>query len=406
MSAQEPSQGASLYVHVPFCVSKCAYCDFYSLPAASTDPGEGLAFRDAVLGVVERSAASVLTDVSTIYLGGGTPTALGLLLPGLARDILGSVGARDDVEITVETNPETSDAGLVAELVAAGVTRLSLGVQSFDDAVLATLGRCHDADTAWAAAAMLAACGVPFSLDLICGVPGQTDASWHRTLETALSTGAPHLSVYPLSIEEGTPIHRAIAEGGVPAPDPDAAADMMLAADRLLEAAGLVRYEVANYARPGFESRHNLGYWTGVPYVGVGPSAHSMLPMALARALEPASVWEPLLAGAPNDGRVRFCVNDTLDDFLRDQWRRSATSFELLSSRDAGREDLMLGLRLSRGVTDDQAQAVGAAGTLVTLEADGLVEHADGRWRTTRRGWLLGNEVFGRVWSADEGPCR
>jgi putative oxygen-independent coproporphyrinogen III oxidase len=389
----------SLYVHVPFCVSKCAYCDFTSEPVGAA-PASGAAFTDAVLAVLDRAAGPVLRDVPTVYFGGGTPTVLGDELVRLVEGVRERAGVRDDAEITVEANPDTTTRGLVAALVTAGVNRFSLGVQSFDDDVLRTLGRAHDATAAQRACEVLAQTGVPFSIDLMCGIPDQSRESWAETLERALTTGASHFSVYPLSLEEGTPLAREVEAGLLAALDPDLAADMMMAASAALAAGGFERYEVANYARLGHESRHNVGYWTGVPYIGVGPSAASMLPASATDALEPRSVW----AGVGADGRVRFTMNDAVAEFIHGGWDRMPAEIETLAPGDAAREDVMLGMRLTRGVPIPQVEGAQLGGVMTSLQERGLVERvrgADGteRWRTTERGWLLGNEVFGALWA-------
>ncbi|MFA5845120.1 MAG: radical SAM family heme chaperone HemW [Coriobacteriia bacterium] len=380
----------SLYVHVPFCRAKCAYCDFHSVPGSQE---EFVPFVESALRRVDELAAAgragLLTDVPTLYVGGGTPTVLGESLVVLVRGLREQIGLRDDAEVTVEANPDSCGPALVAALVDAGVTRISLGVQSFDDAVLRTLGRPHSAARASAAARVLDSADVRFSLDLICGVPGQTFASWDETLERAVASGARHISVYPLTVEEGTPLAAAIASGEAPAPDPDVAADMMLAAEVALAASGLPRYEVANYAASRYQSCHNIVYWTGGAYLGAGPSAASMLPLETYRA-----AGLDVVAGIPVDasgGRVRFVLEGP------------SPGGEYLAPDDAAREDVMLRLRMTAGVSTSQVDAAGLKATLEELRERGLVEvhaGADGpRWRTTQQGWLLGNEVFGAVWT-------
>jgi oxygen-independent coproporphyrinogen-3 oxidase len=341
---------------------------------------------------------SVLKDAPTMYFGGGTPTVLGDELPELVRRLRSLVQPAEDAEITVETNPETTRPALLDALMGAGVNRFSLGVQAFDDEVLRELGRCHDAARAREAATELAARGVRFSVDLICGVPGQSMASWRESVEEAVATGAGHASVYSLSIEPGTPLETAVGRGEVPEPDPDVAAEMMLEAERIFSAAGLERYEVASYARAGEESLHNLGYWTARPYVGVGPSAASMLPLELLGAsglVVPSAGRAEGAAGA----RIRFALDPALDRFLTDGLGAiEPEGAEYLSAEEAQREDVMLGLRLTVGVTSELVEEAGLTSALGSLEAEGLVELSEGRWRTTRRGWLLGNEVFSRVW--------
>jgi oxygen-independent coproporphyrinogen-3 oxidase len=392
----------SLYVHVPFCVSKCAYCDFYSQPGGGAKYAP---FVDAALFEAGHwSHYDLLEDVPTLYVGGGTPTVLGEDLVRLVRGLLETARLRPGAEVTVETNPETTDAGSVAALVVEGVNRFSLGVQSFDDGVLGTLGRCHDAERARAATRVLRDSGTGFSIDLICGVPGQTSASWDATLEEAVSCGARHFSVYPLAIEDGTPLAAAVAEGSMPAPDPDEAADMMLAAEVALAAAGMPRYEVASYAQPGHEARHNLVYWTGGSYLGVGPHAASMLPCGQYRRLAEGEAWTPPPETEPPCARARFTRDASLDDYLR-RPLAAPGPIEFLDADEAAREDAMLGLRTTGGVTHELAVAAGVVEILNGLAEQGLVRpvrdpQGGVRWRTTEQGWLLGNRVFEAVWTA------
>jgi oxygen-independent coproporphyrinogen III oxidase len=402
-SAAAPT-AVSLYVHVPFCVSKCDYCDFHSEAGR-----EGLFSRyvDTALTDVERWARhGLLSDVPTVYFGGGTPTVLGDELVRLVRGVLDAATVREDAEITVETNPETTEPTLITALVECGVNRFSLGVQSFDDAVLRTLGRCHDAARAAAACSALHRSGVPFSLDLICGVPGQTIESWSETLERASQTGALHASVYPLTIEPGTPLAEAVASGKSPEPDPDLAADMMLLAAQSMGYHAMSRYEVASYAYPGHESRHNTVYWTGGAYLGIGPHAASMLPGSLYASVASEQGWgldAPSLSPPP--ARVRFSREVGTDEYVADPLRRPE-QIEQLTAEEAAREDIMLGMRRVAGVEAERIETAGLTAVLRRLREEGLVELAtgpDGRdlWRTTERGWLVGNRVFGAIWNAE-----
>jgi oxygen-independent coproporphyrinogen-3 oxidase len=347
----------------------------------------------------------LLDDVPTMYLGGGTPTALGPELVRLVRGLRGTARLRADAEITVETNPETTDVDLVARLVEAGVNRFSLGVQSFDDSVLVALGRCHDAAQTEQALQALRGSGAPFSIDLMCGVPGQTYESWDATLEQAVASGARHVSVYPLTVEEGTPLHAAVSDGRMPAPDPDVAADMMLAAEVALAAAGMPRYEVANYAQPGHEARHNLVYWSGGAYLGVGPHAASMLPYPLFQRIAEGEGWAMPAPGDEPAVRARFTRVTSLDAYVRRPLARPEP-VETLTGPEAAREDVMLRLRLTAGVTAAQAESAGVDQVLRDLAEQGLVvlgadDEGVSRWSTTQNGWLLGNRVFGAVWAGE-----
>lgn len=402
--------GVSLYVHVPFCASKCGYCDFYSLPlgAVGGDAECAGAVGGYLTGISRamRVASPGLTDVPSLYVGGGTPTVLGERLVELVARVREHAKLRADAEVTVEANPDSVTPALMEALAGAGVTRVSLGVQSFDDAVLATLGRAHDARAVDAAAAAVLGSGLRLSIDLMCGVPGQTEASWRDSVHRAVATGAEHASVYPLALEAGTPLAGAVDGGLLAAPDPDVAATMMLVAEEILGEAGLGRYEVANYARNGCEALHNLRYWTAEEYLGVGPGAASMTtPQALDRFAPLGSATLEKI-GVPADaaGRVRFHANATLEDFSAAGWDRAALEAEYLTPAEAAREDVMLGLRLTHGVADESVSRAGAAAleALRRLADQDLVERERGRWRATRRGWLLGNEVFGAVWSASD----
>jgi len=390
----------ALYIHVPFCRSKCAYCDFAS---AVSDTRWHAPYVDALLfSAAHWASYDLLDDVPTLYFGGGTPTILGEELVRLVRGLRDIVTLRADAEITVETNPDTTDAALIEQLVQAGVNRFSLGIQSLDDAVLQVLGRRHTAAQALEAAGVLAGSGQPFSVDLICGVPGQSDESWRETVCAALGTGAGHLSAYPLSIEDGTLLCEQVTAGTLPEPDSDAAAAMMLTAEELLRVAGVDRYEVANYAKPGEESRHNSSYWTGGAYLGLGPSAASMLPASAFTIVADAEGW----SGTQADGRTRFTATSDTTEFIR-RPLAAPSDIEQLTAEEAAREDVMLGMRLTRGVLADQVASAGLDDVLAGLARDGLVELAqlgDGtaRWRVTERGWLLGNEVFGRIWQGGE----
>jgi oxygen-independent coproporphyrinogen-3 oxidase len=415
MSSESGVQPVSLYVHVPFCLSKCAYCDFTS---AATDPASpidtsiappsggvncgkpqdlGDAFVSVVLKrVLEAADTGLFVTVPSVYVGGGTPTRLGTRLVRLVSGIRSLIGVDESVEFTVETNPDTTDAALVDALVKAGASRFSLGVQSFDDEVLRGLGRIHDRAAALKAIGILRATGLPFSVDLMCGIPGQSEDSWRKTVEIALESGAGHISVYPLVIEEGTPMHDRITAGSMEEPDVDVAASMMEKAAEMCHAAGLHRYEVASYARPGEQSCHNTGYWTGVPYVGIGPSAASMLSVTDFRRL----VGETeAVASQPDSARVRFTADESIAGFLAGSWDHSPDLVEVLTPDEAAREDVMLGLRRSVGVGAALAEVAGLTGVLEQLRGEGLVVLHGSRWRPTERGWLLGNEIFSRVWA-------
>ncbi|MFA5885681.1 MAG: radical SAM family heme chaperone HemW [Acidimicrobiia bacterium] len=262
--------GLGVYVHVPFCATRCDYCAF----ATWTDREHLIdAYVDACIVDVERHVATgELTDAHTVYFGGGTPSLI------QARDlvrILDAIPRVSGAEVTVECNPDSVDSEKLRVYAGAGVSRVSLGVQSTQPNVLTALGRTHDrANVARAVDAIRAVGVASFNLDLIAGAAGETDADFDATLDDVLAFDPPHVSVYGLMVEPGTPLERRIAAGEVEPPDPDAQADRYLRADARLTGAGLEWYEVSNWARSGHECGHNLGYWTGADCVAIGAAAH------------------------------------------------------------------------------------------------------------------------------------
>lgn len=386
-----PALPLHLYVHVPVCRSKCAYCDFFSVAAPDLPMSTG-ALAEALAGqaVAWTERGLEPRPLETLYIGGGTPTMLGPALAGLVDGLATHIGLADGAEVTVEANPDSLDDALVALFAEAGVTRVSLGVQSFHDDVLRLLGRAHDGSRAVAAARAVRDWNLDLSVDLMCGIPGQSTGSWVASVEHAIGTGAEHISVYPLSLESGTPMAAEVLLGRFKEPDPDVAAEMMTLAGDILTREGFERYEIANYARPGLESRHNTAYWTGREYLGVGPGAHGMLSAATARAagfVVPEEV-----------ARVRYAVDCDMESGLQ---LAPGAVLDVLTADEAAREDVMLGLRLSRGVSRELVEDAGEREVLERLAWQGLVELEGNRWRLTERGWLLGNEVFSAVWAGE-----
>ncbi|HIT51594.1 MAG TPA: radical SAM family heme chaperone HemW [Candidatus Aveggerthella excrementigallinarum] len=358
----------ALYIHIPFCTSRCAYCDFATQAIPRESPLIDEYFERIALEIRRVGKQGELSQVRTVYVGGGTPSHAGPRRLSSLFYLLGvSMHLTDEVEVSMEANPESVDARLARDLWALGVNRLSIGVQSFDDGLLRALGRAHDADAARRAIAAAQERFENVSVDLMCGLPGQTAAQFRASVEEAVRLGVRHVSVYPLTIEEHTPFYRMLLAGEIDEVDDDEEAAMMEEASSILTAAGFERYEVASYAQPGFECRHNIAYWTGVPYLGIGTSAATMTQNA--------------------ERRMRVQDGQVTDD---------------LDARQMAAEDLMLGMRLVRGVPDEQvARAARLAPdvprVLAELEERGLVEHTAGRWRPTERGWLCGNELYGAL---------
>ena len=358
----------ALYLHVPFCVKRCGYCDFATSAVPADSPEIDAYVEDLSLQIRRKAKEGELGALETVYVGGGTPSHIGLArLSMLLYTLSLSMHLTPEVECTMEANPESLTERMVRDAWALGVNRLSIGVQSFDDDVLATLGRAHDADAARRAVAAAQTRFENVSVDLMCGIPGQSATSFEAGMREAVALGAAHVSVYPLTIEERTPFYRAVLEGKLSEPDDDVEAEHMEIAARVLAGAGYERYEVASYARPGFQCRHNIAYWTGVPYLGLGRSAATMTQNA--------------------ERRMRVQDGQVTDD---------------LDARGMAAEDLMLGMRMTRGVSDEQvARATAllpdAPAVLDELAGEGLVAHEDARWRPTERGWLCGNDLYGAL---------
>jgi oxygen-independent coproporphyrinogen-3 oxidase len=332
-TAPAPAHGLGLYVHWPYCTRICPYCDFNVVRRRG--PGAGEAdLVEAILADLEGQAA--LTgprELTSVFFGGGTPS---LMAPADVRRILARAAAlwrpAGDLEVSLEANPLDATAERFAALREAGVERLSLGVQSFDDADLARLGRDHDGRQARAAVELALRAFPRVSLDLICAVPGQSEARWREHLSSAVALGVEHVSAYELTIEPGTALARAVARGQVVVlPEPVRAA-MFEATSEVLGAAGFEAYEVSNHARgEAARSRHNLLYWRGGDYVGVGPGAHGRLTLQGRRhALESPRRLADYIGAAHAEG--------------------GAAAAEPLTARDVALERLLMGLRTLEGV--------------------------------------------------------
>lgn len=354
---QVPPGEFGVYVHVPFCARRCDYCAF----ATWTDrAGLMEAYADAC---VEELAAAALPPATSAFFGGGTPSLLsGATLASIVAAVTLAAGA----EVTVECNPDDVTADLLAAYREAGVTRVSLGVQSMRPHVLASLGRAHDPAVVVRAASLVADAGFSsWSVDLIFGATAESDVDWAATLEETLALGPPHVSAYALTVEAGTPL----AADPARHPDDDEQAGRYLAADEALAKAGLGSYEVSNWARQGHECRHNLLYWSQGDYRGIGCAAHSH------RA---GRRWWNVRTPERYIERVRSGLS-------------TEAAGETLGPDERRLEALQLALRTSRGVPAD------AFGADALSELDGLVERRGDRVVLTPTGRLLGNEVAVRL---------
>ena len=271
-----PAEELAVYVHWPFCLSRCPYCDFNAHVRDTIDQS---AWHDAYLTEIAHVAQMLPgRTVTSVFFGGGTPS---LMDPATAGAIIDAIGARwhlaDDAEITLEANPTSVEAGRFADLRAAGVNRVSLGVQALDNDALKFLGRGHDRQQAIDAIALAARIFDRYSFDLIYARPGQTLAAWRAEFNEAVAMAGDHLSLYQLTIERGTPFFTAERDGAFALPQEDLSAALFETTQEITEQAGLPAYEISNHARPGGACRHNIVYWTGGDYAGIGPGAHGRI---------------------------------------------------------------------------------------------------------------------------------
>lgn len=317
----------ALYIHWPFCVSKCPYCDFNSHVRESVDVA---AWHAALLADLAYEAGEApRRPLTSIFFGGGTPS---LMPPALVGKLIAAAeqhwGFAPDIEIALEANPSSVEAARFADLASAGVNRVSLGLQAFEDATLHLLGRAHNGAEGLAALAVAQQHFARVNFDLIYALPGQTLAQWAADLRRALALGTTHLSLYQLTIEPGTRFETLVRTGELSPKDPDEAAEFYELTAEMTAAAGLPRYEISNHAAPGAESRHNLTYWRYGDYMGIGPGAHGRRQgIATLRHRKP----ENFLNAVTRNGH-------------------GAQSEEVLSSAEQAREALLMGLRLSEGV--------------------------------------------------------
>jgi len=370
-----------LYVHFPFCKSKCLYCDFNS-QVASTQLRER--YLAALIHQLQRLPAGLAgTHITTVFFGGGTPT---IYSAGDLARVLDTISTSDrlqaDAEITCEANPDTVDASKLETLQAAGINRLSLGVQSLIDAELETLGRSHDSATALAAAAAARDIFGNLSLDIIYGIPGQTATSWAATLAGVIALQPDHISAYGLMIEEDTPLFEMVAAGQLQPHDDDTYADLYEQAQSTLAASGYEQYEISNFARPGRRCRHNLIYWRNQQYLGAGAGAASYL-----KGLRSVSVADP----------ETYCKAVAAGEDV-------IASAERLDKPHRAAETIMLGLRTTEGADLRQLSQACALDlqsrhhdTIAALVAEGIASYDDSVLRLTpEKGFLLHSQVARR----------
>ena len=373
MSAS-PASAFGVYVHWPFCLSKCPYCDFNSHVRHTAIDEER--FARAFAREIETTAARAPSrEVTSIFLGGGTPS---LMQPQTVGAILDAIGRHwrvaPDAEITLEANPTSVEASRFAGYRAAGVNRVSLGVQALDDASLKSLGRLHSAQEALDAVAIARAAFSRYSFDLIYARPDQTPSMWKRELEQAISEAAEHLSLYQLTIEEGTPFFGLHAAGKLATPDESLARALYDVTQEVCAQRGLPAYEISNHARPGAECRHNLVYWRGEEYAGIGPGAHGRLDI---EGVRHATATEK----RPEAWLMRVEASG-----------HGVTTDELLNSEERADEFLLMGLRLAEGIDPRRYAALSGRALdphrVEMLREQGAISiDSSGRLRVTQAGF-------------------
>ncbi|RSX55990.1 coproporphyrinogen III oxidase [Bifidobacterium dolichotidis] len=377
-----------VYIHVPFCLRRCGYCDFNTYTAvdlgngASRDNYANLAIDE--MRIVKQWQLDHGVDegpASTVFLGGGTPTILKPQdLARLVQAIDDTWGIAAGAEITTEANPDTVDADYIQALADAGFTRISFGMQSAVPRVLKTLDRTHTPANVAAGIAAANAAGLRSSVDLIYGTPGETLDDWRTSVQAAIDLGVDHISAYALTVEATTKMGRQIAAGTLPKPDDDDEAAKYEIADELLTAAGLEWYEVSNWARPGQESRHNLGYWRNVDWAGIGPGAHSHYGNVNGQGLRAWDIPHPKLwAGKILDNQVPWAGSETVTPV------------------EQAEEQLMLGLRIREGLDINTVDPRIPSTIWQQFVDEGLLDAAaleQGRAVPTRKGRLLNDAMI------------
>ena len=395
-TAPRQQEHLALYIHIPFCETKCPYCDFNTYAGI-----EGLipTYMDALAKEIRLwSTALGPATIGTIFFGGGTPSYVPQEYIGRLLNVVRSAFAlADDAEITLESNPGDIAEERLAGWRAAGVNRLSIGVQSLDDELLRLLGRRHTSQQATDAFRLTQAAGFDsVNLDLMYGLPHQSLDQWRQTLQDTLALRPQHLSLYCLTLEEGTPLEAWVRDGSVPTPDPDLAADMYELAEETADRSSFEHYEISNWALPGHACRHNLIYWRNQSYLGVGPGAHSYLQgHRFANLSSPREYIKQISRRADGASTPR--------DFPSALQDGPVSMVEQVDIRMEMGETMMLGLRLTDGVTEDSFSARFGRGLrdvfgtpIGELEDTGLLQWNGDRLSLTTRGRLLGNEVFQR----------
>ncbi len=372
-----------VYIHIPFCASKCGYCDFYSLAGCDKQMGK---YQDALLRHIREGANTMAPYyIDSLYFGGGTPSYYGAKrLTELFNALKRAAKVLKSAEVTVECNPDSVTRRDLNLLKKEGVNRISLGVQSASDDLLKIIGRRHNFTQVKKAVKLIRAAGFDnLSIDLIYGLPNQTKGDWAETLAKVLDLEPDHLSCYGLKLEEGTPMYAMYKDSPV-VPSDDEQADMYLYTVETLNHYGYQQYEVSNFARRGKACRHNMKYWDMEDYLGFGPGAHSCI------------------------GRTRYSFVRDMEKYIRGvtQGENILDEYEQLDELDRASEYIMLGMRRSRGICEEEYKSVYRSdfapieALLQEYEKDGWTKKFDGRWCFTPAGFLLSNILIGSLWEA------
>lgn len=367
-----------IYVHVPFCRSFCTYCDFYSEIARKEDCGSFEAFADAVLeeAVSRKEELTSPSQVNTLYIGGGTPSVLPLDVLGRLVRGISSIAGRDFDEFTIEVNPEDiveKGGEYVRGLVDLGVSRISMGIQSFEDGILKWMNRRHDSSRASEAFRMLRSEGFRnISVDLIFGLSQLSDAVWTRTIEQTLSLGPEHISAYQLSIEEGSALGRMVSEGRYSEAGEEQCRRQYGILCSMLREAGFHHYEISNFAKPGFEAVHNSAYWRRVSYAGLGPGAHSL-----------------------SSGNIRSWNGQTLPHRLPGgKLVKYSREEEILSPEDIRIERIMLPLRTDAGLPAEELYSLSDTSIIASFLAEGALEEIGSRIHIPEDHFFTSDEII------------
>ncbi|KWT82798.1 radical SAM family heme chaperone HemW [Candidatus Magnetominusculus xianensis] len=363
----------SLYIHIPFCLRKCPYCDFFSIPYETE-------IENRYVSALRRELTlrkDEIGTLKTIYIGGGTPSVFEAgSIARLLEFINNNFTIEGSAELTLEVNPSSVDDEKLRSLRQAGINRISMGVQSFDNAELKSLGRLHDSQGAANALDIIKKYFVNFSIDLIYGLEGQSTSCWIRNIRTALSFSPPHISAYELTPEEGTPFGRRVKSGQAALPCEDDIAAMYDSAAELFNSAGLCHYEISNFAAEGFQCRHNQNYWRREFYTGIGAGAHSHLNIPAGKPVRSSNV-------ADVEQYLTAVEHDTLPVY----------EHMIIDSRERLKEDIFLGLRTSEGIHIDKLAGI----TISGLIENGLATLDESSFRLTRKGFLVSNRIIGSL---------